>query len=184
MKLGIVVGHNARARGAVRVTDGISEYDWNGELAAMIQAHDPASVRVFRRQAGGGYSREIDRVYAETDQWGADMTMELHFNGSVNPKANGCLMLSSGTRGSMALATSLGAKCSAAIGNRNRGVKIVKRGERGGRSLWQGRAPAVLTEPYFGSNAAECLPAQISMDELAEAHFRAAVRFMTTQAAA
>ena len=36
MKIAIVVGLNARARGAVRVTDGRSEYDWNRELAECL----------------------------------------------------------------------------------------------------------------------------------------------------
>lgn len=175
MKIGIVVGHNSRAQGAVRCTDKRTEFDWNGELAGLIQAHDPANVRVFRREFGGGYSAEIDRVYAQTDAWGADVTIEMHFNGSANPEANGCLMLSSGTAGSLALARALQERCRAALGNADRGVQVRSRHDRGGRSLWQGRAPAVMTEPYFGSNAKECVRAQVRMDELAEAVYRAAI---------
>lgn len=75
MKIAIVVGHNSRAQGAVRVTDGRSEFDWNGELAGLIQSHDPDAVRVFRREAGGGYSAEIDRVYRAVDEWGSSTWM-------------------------------------------------------------------------------------------------------------
>jgi N-acetylmuramoyl-L-alanine amidase len=173
-RIAIVVGHNARAQGAVRVTDGRTEFDWNGELAGLIQSHDPAGVRVFRREAGGGYSAEIDRVYAQVDAWGAALSIELHFNGAASAQANGCLMLSSGSKASMALAQALAEGCARVLGNTNRGVRVVGRQDRGGRSLWQGRAPAVLTEPYFGSNPAECVLAQTHMDELAEAHYRAA----------
>ena len=80
MRIALVIGHNSRAQGAVRATDGRSEYDWNGVLAGMIRDHDPASIRIFRRTAGLGYSREIDKVYGEVDAWGAGGSVELHFN--------------------------------------------------------------------------------------------------------
>lgn len=177
-KIAIVVGHNSKAQGAVRVLDGRTEFDWNNELAALIQSHDPANIRVFRREAGGGYSAEIDRVYKQVDAWGADVSMELHFNASVNPKANGGETLSSGTNGSMALAKQVRTRLTKVLGNTDRGIKIVGRHDRGGRSLWQGRAPAILTEPYFGSNPSECLTAQMHMDEMAEAYYRGALAFL------
>lgn len=184
MKIAIVVGHNSKAQGATRTTDGRTEFDWNGDLAAMIQAHDPANIRVFRREYGGGYSREIDRVYAAVDAWGADCSIELHFNGSVNQKANGGETLSSGTSGSLRLAGEIRGRVSAVLGNTDRGVRKVGRFDRGGRSLWQGRAPAILTEPYFGSNPTECLIAEQHKDELAEAIYRGAAAFLASKALA
>lgn len=180
----IIVGHNARAQGATRVLDGRTEWDWNGKLAHMIRDHDPANVSILLRQGGGGYSREIDRVYAEADRLGAACTVELHFNGSSSPQANGGLTLSSGTSGSLALAAEVRARAAKALGNRDRGIKTVRRTDRGGRSLWQGRAPAILTEPYFGSNAGECVAADLHMDELAEAVFRGATAFLGQRVAA
>lgn len=184
MKIGIVIGHNSAAQGATRVTDGWSEFRWNSNLADMIKQHDPASIAIFRRQAGLGYSREIDKVYAETDAWGADVTIELHFNASPNPSARGCLMLSSGTPASRRLAAVMQEKCLRVMGNQDRGVIIRGRHDLGGRSLWQGRAPAVMTEPYFGSNVEDCMRADISIDQLAEAHYRAARQFLMEGAVA
>jgi N-acetylmuramoyl-L-alanine amidase len=178
MKIAIVIGHNSASQGAVRVTDKRSEYDWNGQLAELIRAHDPASVRVFKRTSAGGYSAEIDRVYAEVDAWGADCSIELHFNASGTASAAGGETLSSGSTKSLALANGVRAAVRAALGNKDRGVKVVSRTDRGGRSLWQGRAPAVLAEPYFGSNAGDCEAASKHMDELAEAYYRAAVAFL------
>jgi N-acetylmuramoyl-L-alanine amidase len=177
-KIAIVVGHNSRARGAVRVTDGVPEFEWNGHLAELIRLHDPANIRVFRREAGGGYSAEIDRVYAATDAWGAACTIELHFNAAADARANGGLTLSSGTDGSLRLAREVRERCAAVLGNTDRGVQVRGRHDRGGRSLWQGRAPAILTEPYFGSNAAECMTADAAKDELAEAIYRGARAFI------
>lgn len=182
-KIAIVVGHNARAQGAVNVA-GVSEYIWNGELAGLIQDHDPQAVRVFRRIAGGGYSREIDRVYAEVDAWGADCSIELHFNGSASASAQGCLTLSSGTQGSLALARCVHARCLGVMQGRDRGIEVRSRHDRGGRSLWQGRAPGIMTEPFFGSNPEECRRADARIDQLAEAIYRGAVEFSATKQAA
>lgn len=182
MKIAIVIGHNSKAQGAVRITDGRTEYDWNGHLAELIRDHDPRRVRIFRRQAGLGYSREIDRVYAETDAWGADVTIELHFNGSADPRAEGCLTLSSGTTGSMALAREVQARMLAVMQNEDDGIVVRRRGDRGGRSLWAGRAPAILTEPYFGGNARFCHVADARKDELAEAIYQGALAFASEPA--
>ena len=177
MKIAVVIGHNEIAQGATRVTDGRTEYDWNSELASLIWEHDPLNVKVFRRVRGGGYSQEIDRVYKEVDDWGADVSIELHFNASGNPNVSGGETLSSGTSGSLKLAKLIRSYASEALGLKDRGVKIRRRHERGGRSLWQGKAPAVITEPYFGSNTKDCLRADKHMDELAEAYYRACINY-------
>lgn len=177
-KAAIVVGHNARAQGAVRVTDGVSEFVWNSDLADMIRDHAPSRVKVFYRQAGIGYSAEIDRVYAETDAWGADVTIELHFNSVVDRTARGCLTLSSGTTRSRALAEEVQPRMAAALGVPDRGIRNLSRGDRGGRSLWQGRAPAIMVEPWFGSNPEDCAAADLHKDKLAEAIYRGAMEFL------
>lgn len=182
MKIAIVIGHNSKAQGAVRITDGRTEYDWNGHLAELIRDHDPGRVRIFRRQAGLGYSREIDKVYGETDAWGADVTIELHFNGSADPRAEGCLTLSSGTAGSMRLAREVQARMLAVMQNEDDGILVRDRSDRGGRSLWAGRAPAILTEPYFGGNARFCHVADARKDELAEAIYQGALRVASVEA--
>lgn len=174
MKIAIVIGHNARAQGAVRVTDGRTEFDWNGDLAEMIEAIHPESVRVFHRVAGGGYTAQINRVYQAVDAWGADVSLELHFN-AASAAAQGCETLSSGTAGSLALANAVQNAIVADLPVRDRGIKLRPRGQgRGWQSLWAGRAPAALLEPYFGSNAAECHMADDYKEVLAEAIYEAA----------
>lgn len=178
MKIAIVVGHNAKAQGAVRVTDGRTEFDWNGHLAELIRAHDPDSIKIFTRTSVGGYSAEIDRVYKETDAWGADCTIELHFNGSSLATVAGCETLTSGTTRSLALANILQERIVEVCNSKNRGVVKRARHDRGGRSLWQGKAPAAMLEPYFGSNASECALFEQNKSELAEAIYRSAVEFL------
>lgn len=174
MRIAIVVGHNSRAQGAVNVF-GESEYVWNGHLAEMIAEH--GHCRIFRRTPGGGYSREIDRVYASVDEWGADCSLELHFNGAASPHAQGCLTLTSGTTGSRILAREVHERCLAVMQGNDRGIEARGRQDRGGRSLWQGRSPAIMTEPFFGSNAEEARRANARVEYLAEAIWRGAAAF-------
>ena len=178
-KIAIIVGHNSRAQGAVRCTDGKSEFKWNVRLADLIRAHaggDPDfEVAIFRRQAGMSYGKQIRGVYARADAWGADVTIELHFNAAAAASASYTCTLSSGTAGSLALSEKLQAAQVAALGLRDAGVKIRERnGGRGWMSLWTGRAPAALIEPYFGSNARDCILAEKRIEKLAEALYRAA----------
>ena len=158
-KIALVIGHNARSQGAVRVTDGRSEYDWMTDLANQVSTQEPALFRVFRRPASVGYSTEIRRAYAEVDAWGADASIELHFNSAAARFATGTETLTSGTTGSLRLAKLIQPVMVNALGLRDRGLVTRRRGDRGGESLWQGRAPAVLIEPYFGSNPADCAAA-------------------------
>jgi len=167
VKLAIVVGHNSQAQGATRGDSGETEYVWNGRLAQIMERLAPEfgiDLRVFRRVAGGGYRSEIRRVYSQVDQWGADASIELHFNGSASPGASGTETLSSGTPLSLRLAAAVQDEMVIALGLRDRGIKTVGGSDRGGASLIAGAAPAILVEPFFGSSP----KGQAASDELAE----------------
>ena len=180
MKLAIVVGHNARSQGATRRDTGESEYSWNGRLAKMIEAHAARScveVKTFRRTPGGGYSREIDRVYGQVDRWNADASIELHFNASENPRATGVETLSSGYSRSLILAAHVQAAMVDALALRSRGVKVRSKSQRGGRSLHAGRCPAVLVEPFFATSqkGLGASDEDAEMDELAASYIEGAL---------
>lgn len=155
-RLALVVGHNSEKQGAVRGDTGETEFVWNSDLAKMIEqearAYPGLEVRTFHRRPGLGYTREIRQVYEETDRWGANATVELHFNAASSPDATGTETLTSGTPASMALAVLVNQEMVAALGLRDRGVRTRSAGDRGGASLMSGRAPAVLIEPFFGSS--------------------------------
>ncbi|MDF3606144.1 N-acetylmuramoyl-L-alanine amidase [Paracoccus sp. DMF-8] len=177
-KIALVVGHNARSQGAVRVTDGRSEYDWMGDLSAQILAANPGRYRVFRRPAGVVYTREISQTYAEVDAWGASGSIELHFNAAAASTATGTETLTSGTKGSRRLATLIQSAMVGVLGLRDRGLLVRDRKARGGESLWAGRAPAVLIEPYFGSNAGDCAAADRHFHQLAAGINAACTEFL------
>lgn len=178
-KLAVVVGHNSRSQGAVRQDTGETEFVWNSRLAKMIENFDHQypglMVKVFFRDGAlRSYSREIKDVYKRTDQWGADATVELHFNSHHNPHATGTETLSSGSRMSLAYARALQDEMLDALGLKDRGAKIVRTG-RGSASLISGRAPAALIEPFFGSSVAgqQATDEEHEMEALAHAVLKA-----------
>ncbi|WP_323041161.1 N-acetylmuramoyl-L-alanine amidase [Gemmobacter sp.] len=176
--IALIVGHNARAQGAVRATDGRTEYDWCGDLAAAIKAHGPGMYAVIRRQSHpSGYASEIRNAYVTADAMGVSATVELHFNGGP-ATATGTETLTSGTKGSLRLARLIQPAMVGALGLRDRGLLTRGRNDRGGESLWAGRAPAVLLEPYFGSREADCQAADRHYAALAAAIHRACVAFI------
>lgn len=157
MKLAIVIGHNAEKQGATRVDTLEREYRYNTRLAdAIADLTSEHDVRIFRRVLGGGYKLELARVYDDVDDWGADASIELHFNSHAKKSATGTEVLSSSSEKSVVLATNVQAEMVEVLGLRDRGIKTRARSDRGGGSLYSGRAPAILIEPFFGSNEVDC----------------------------
>lgn len=159
LKVAVVVGHNAQAPGAyAREPIGRTEFEFNCAVAvAMERLSVPGGVVMsrFLRTALGGYTQEIRRVYGYVDAWGADASIELHFNAD-GPTATGTETLHSGSPGSLRLATCLQAAMLAALKLRDRGL-VERREGRGALSLVAGRAPAVIVEPFFGSSTLDCM---------------------------
>lgn len=180
-KLAIVVGHNARAKGAYGKSPIKQyEYDFNSAVARLMHQNAgqfDLETKVFFRQAGLGYTREIDKVYGEVDAWGADAAIELHFN-AFNRSTTGTETLTSGSNGSKIFAQAAQQEIVRLFdrtGNENRGVKTRKRNQRGGRSLHTSRAPTILVEPFFGDTIKDAeLMDDIGKRALAEAYLRAA----------
>ena len=165
MKLAVIIGHNAEHKGAAAVAP-ISqfEYDYNSIVAdhmAERAAQYGFTVEIFRRQPSGSYGQEIRDVYARTDAWGADQTIELHFN-AFNTLVSGTETLAGPSERSAAAAFSV-QKAVVALFDRgvagDRGVKNYRPGMRGALSLIAGRAPAILVEPFFGDHAGDAAQA-------------------------
>ncbi len=154
MKLAIVVGHNSQSQGAVRSDTGESEYVWNGRLAQRLHELGEdygLDVKVFHRTPVGSYTREIEAVYDDVDDWNASASIELHFNGSASD-ASGTETLTSGTALSMMLAEDVQREMVISLGLRDRGIITRRDSGRGYKSLVSGRSPAILIEPFFGSS--------------------------------
>ncbi|WP_370311274.1 N-acetylmuramoyl-L-alanine amidase [Sagittula sp.] len=175
MRVALIIGHDPADEGAARCTDGVQEYSWNRDLANRIHDLDPEMFEIFHIRPDLGYSASIREVYGRVDDWGCDLSLELHFNSFGSPTATGTGTFSSGSAGSLHFARAIHPAMVQALGLRDRGIKIrnaSKKG-RGYKSLIFGRAPALLLEPYFGSNPNDCRRADECKQALAEAIYQA-----------
>jgi len=168
-KLAISAGHT-RGTGAAAI-NGEQEYEWNSEVIrhyVRIMKANGHKVTVFQRDGSLLYGRAMSKLAKEIKAEGCAMALELHFNSSSNPKANGYEFLHWwGSKKGRNLAQNLGLSF-------GRTFKAMhKRGnDDGARTLWfhqynegkgyshRGAAyvykthcPAVICEPFFGSNS-------------------------------
>jgi len=173
LRLGIVVGHTRKDGGAVAVEGTIpQEYAYNTKLAQdmlnIAANREGLIVRVFYRDDIG-----IRGAYKLSDAWGANCTIELHYNAAANPKATGTETLHSGTKRSKSLAKHVQKRMVKALNLRDRGLKDRSTG-RGSTSLRAGRAPAIIVEPGFGSNFNDAKTLLRKRRELAQAYIEGA----------
>lgn len=183
-RLGIIVGHESGAQGAPSPWLGTHEYPWNSDLAQIMMAVEtPLECKVFFRDGVG-----IPGAYAASDDWGSDVTVELHFNYSDNERATGTgILYYPGSKRGREFAGILYREINGVLGlgewPRGSGgiaTPFQASGEqrRGQTSLAAGRAPATLLEPFFGSNERDCAVAGARKSEYAEAIIRAAERML------
>lgn len=160
--IAICVGHSRTGdrTGALSV-DGVSEWDWNYgvgmRLVRILSSMDIEAV-LISRYPRVGYTAAITWLDSELNRIGATAAIELHFNSSDDPSSHGNEWLHwhsslSGKR----LAQSLERNFKTAfVGSRQRGlVPISSDGQRGGQFLRRTPCPAVICEPFFGSNRNE-----------------------------
>lgn len=175
-RVALVVGHNPKAQGAIRATDRRTEYDWCGALAERIAALDPARYVIVRRTAG---PNEIKRAYAEVERVGVRASVELHFNSAASAAATGTETLISGSAKSRSLGTLVQAAMVEALYLRDRGLKQPGPKDGGYTALRAASPPAVLIEPYFGSNRSDCAAADRNLPALAAGIHNACLTYLS-----
>lgn len=147
MKVAICIGHNHESRGAVG-TEGVAEYTYYKELAPKISCHG-VDCKVFEEvPLIKSYSMRMRELHGRIDEWGADVSIALHFNAEATGKADGHEVLYC-SRGGERVAQIVNSKLSDHLGNRDRGIKKRSKGQRGGGFLCQGSSMCVIIEPYF-----------------------------------
>lgn len=146
----IVVGHSHIDGGCYNPKAKMNEYDFNHVLAGHIAERlHSRNVRPIIMYRGSSYSGMVKDVNATN----ADFAIELHCNGAKNKNAKGAETLYWHTsKASKALAARLQAPIHGLLNERNRGLKAIKKGERGWYFLNKTAMPAVLLEPFFLSN--------------------------------
>jgi len=178
-RLAIVVGHNRKAPGASAVAPlNTTEFAFNGKVADAMKReawHYNLAAEIFIREPSSSYTAEITDVYRRVKEWGADCSLELHFNSADSPTASRSQVL---CRRDSLDARSLAQACCASVVDllrlKDGGVVQVDPSDRGGGALYAiDGLPSVLCEPFFGSNSSDCVRvATVGEDALALAYLR------------
>ncbi len=166
MKVAIVVGHRQNAQGAVGDA-GVSEFEFNSGLAKDIVRHtNKHELKIFyRRDDLSGYTERMKDLHKRIDAWGATVSISLHFNAASSPSVDGHEVLYYSKTGGK-LARALNGNFNLYLDNRDRGVKRVKKNERGGGFLSRGKSYCVLAEPFFAAHQSKYMPGTSGYDAL------------------
>lgn len=183
-KLAVCVGHNKRAKGAYSETLRVSEYDFNSRIAdemCLYGGDYGLDVMIFTRNPSNSYHAEMRELCDKVNKWYATAAMELHFNADA-PRAHGTetLYYHRSDRGKR-FAACVQAECLSSLGLRDRGIKRRHRTSRGSKFLLFTAMPAIITEPFFGSNAGDSRRINSTTPAyLAHMYLRGAAKFLGT----
>ena len=176
-RLGVIVGHEKKAPGALMANTRETEYSYNSRVAsAMTQMADSygIDVQVIYRDGIG-----IEGAYRKADELLCDYVIELHFN-AFNRKASGTLTLCSTDMQDIEFSRFVQHEM-CRVFNRHgssRGVQPIPRSGRGGKSVYSfpdGRN--CLVEPFFGDNPKESELAYEKLEEYAACLLKAVSSF-------
>jgi N-acetylmuramoyl-L-alanine amidase len=183
----ICVGHSRTGdKGAVNV-DNVTEWEFNQPLAKRVcelirdAGHDCVVVSLYN---GSGYSTAMNWLARHLKELKVDAAVELHFNSSDDSRANGYEFLHwfSSPKG-LKLADELTRSFAKAFPQqKNRGLKQINAEDRGGVFLRKTHCPAVICEPFFGSNAKENAFFFSRREELARAYADGILNWLTSNA--
>ena len=146
MKAAIIVGHSVTKQGAVNSTHGVSEFEYNKQVAQRVCFDNPNAIIVYRRN---GYKQ----LPSDVNDLNVDLVISLHCN-AFNKKASGFEILSSGSSNSIKAAKLFELNIYYDLFEEIplRGIKIKKLTDRGGLILHKTKAPCILLEPFFIDN--------------------------------
>ncbi|RLI51747.1 MAG: hypothetical protein DRO93_15805, partial [Candidatus Thorarchaeota archaeon] len=160
----LVIGHKKTSPGAINKKTGITEFEFNDDLAIRIEkkVKNVDIQRVYRRTY-----KELPHDINELDP---DFIISLHCN-AFNEKASGTEVLyyHRSEKGKK-MAEILLKHLVEHLKLPNRGIKPKTAEDRGGYLLRYTKAPCIIAEPFFIDNDDDLARAQEDIDGLAEAY--------------
>ena len=151
--IALCVGHSRQGDSGASSVDGTTEYDYNCDLAYRISVKTRQPIDIYNTYTGNGYTSAMRWLAKKLKADGAKFAIELHFN-SAGSAATGheWLYWHSSEKGRL-LARSLRDSMEDAFPQfTSRGIKMRQKGSRGASFLSLTHCPAVIAEPFFGSN--------------------------------
>ena len=162
--IAIVVGHHEKDQGAENKSFNLTEYKYNLEIAELIIADlskDFETTLIF--------NKELSQLPKAINETNAKVCINLHCN-AFNRIASGTetLYYHTSSKGK-ALATYVQNRVLDALDLRDRGVKSIESGDRGGYVLRKTTMPCIITEPAFIDNDVDCIILMDNKVQLAKA---------------
>ena len=157
-KIAIVVGHTPRRdKGAFSPFLLQSEQPYNLQVALQLKSLAPELYDVHTHTLRDYYKRQWD-MSRKLNEGKYRLAVELHFNAASSPTANGTYCLYwYGSKMGKAIAQHLSEDICKAFGTKLRAVggaqALVNEHDRGYWFTALTNMPAVIVEPFFGSNA-------------------------------
>ena len=181
----VCVGHSRYGDdGAVNV-DGVTEWAFNQPLAKRVcELVEQAghSAILIDRYTGTSYSSAMLALAKRLKELKVDVAIELHFN-SAGSLATGYEFLHwfASPKG-----VELGHKLLRSFAKhfpdqKNRGLKPIDSTDRGGLFLRKTQCPAVICEPFFGSNEKDTTFFAAHREELARAYSEGILNWLAAQ---
>lgn len=157
--IALCVGHSRIGDSGAVNTDGVSEHAFNSTLArltAHILREQGHEVHVIREYPMKGYSAAMCWLGDYLRKISAQIAVELHFN-CAGPLAEGheWLHWHNSPKGQRLASCFNAAFKEAFPKSKARGIVAIKPEGRGAGFLLRTPCPAVILEPFFGSNKSE-----------------------------
>jgi N-acetylmuramoyl-L-alanine amidase len=164
----LVIGHKEKAPGAKNTKTGITEFDFNDDLARRIE----------KRVIGVNIQRVYRDTYAalpgKINSINPDFIISLHLNAAFNGNASGTEVLYYyRSKKGKEMAEILQDYIVSHLALPDRGVKPIDARGRGSHLLKRTKAPAVIVEPFFIDNDSDLALAQKDLDGFAQAYANA-----------
>ena len=165
LKVAFVVGHCESEEGAT-FSDALEEHEETMVFSEALDETEFDFWEFFAREYLGplgtvflhedikGYSNRQELMAEKTKDF--DLVFELHFNAS-HPDAHGSEALYYHTNEKTKLiCEKFSSLMHEKMGYKNRGAKPITKDNRGGGFVYNQIPPAIILEPFFGSNKNDC----------------------------
>lgn len=155
MKILLIIGHNAKSKGAYNTKLRISEFDfWKGYVEERISNWHHISRHQFSivtrpHKGSPTYNEQMRHVHTIGKKWGADISVEFHFNGAMRVVKGHEVLYYRGSKGGRHIANIADKAFDKHLVNRDRGIKPRGVHDNGGYGLYVGEYPSILFEPFF-----------------------------------
>lgn len=146
----IVVGHSFNDKGAYNEELNIHEYDYCMKVALNVFSKEEWNdIDLILKSRNKSYSN----LPIEINSLNPDYIIELHLNSVDDKQIQGSehLYYHSSNRGKK-IAYIFQKNCINIFKLKDRGLKGIKKGDRGNEILEKTKAPCIITEPFFISN--------------------------------